>query len=775
MVKLKKYQNETIHDLLDATNNLLSNSVDKNKILVFQAPTGAGKTVIMAKFIEELTKKQNEDFAFLWLSIGKGEIHVQSKRKLEKIFSGSPRVTLLENEMNRHKTSLSNNEVIVANWEKLRTKDKDNNWTNIYMRDGEKTNFREVLINTNKLGRKIVLIIDESHYGADTDRTNELKEIIDAEMVVEVSATPRYQPTALEVRQKKADIVQVEPYKVIEDGMIKKEVLINDSISEIAKDEESSQGAVLEAAYRKQNELKRLFEKIGTDINPLVLIQIPNSESGTKKIDAITKFFKKKGIDDYNKKLAFWTDEYKSDFLISVHDVTGDKHLTEFLVFKQAIDTGWDCPRAYILVKFRETKSVTFEIQTIGRILRMPEQKHYEIESLNKAYIYTNLQSFTVKKEDYNPNIIKHLKSVRKDVYSPLNLSSFYKRRIDRQILTSMYYKVFEELANKKLGISLTVDTYENRLKAIKHGLNLDIEKLENKIIENGKISHNDFDNNVELISKTTDVFSLSPAELDDAFYTFITSNMGSYNNKQSITPMKQAIYKWFKRSFGDYREQEIIYNQTIVLGNKSIFSDIIQKSIKEFDALRKELMERDSGEENILNFQIPSEIYHNDKTESKFNYKGFLFEPCFLLNDPNFRSFQEEKFEKFLESNLDKIEWWWKNGVNKVDYFGIRYETSEGIIKTFYPDYLVMRNDGHLGIFEIKDKGDKDILTKYKAERFYEYVIENNDKKIFGGVTMDIGATNNEQWRVHFGPNYDIEKNLSGDFTDWLFLDDLL
>ena len=39
----------------------------------------------------------------------------------------------------------------------------------------------------------------------------------------------------------------------------------------------------------------------------------------------------------------------------------------EFLIFKQAIDTGWDCPRAHILVKFRETHNIVFEIQTVGQ------------------------------------------------------------------------------------------------------------------------------------------------------------------------------------------------------------------------------------------------------------------------------------------------------------------------------------------------------------------------------------------------------------------------
>jgi hypothetical protein len=34
-----------------------------------------------------------------------------------------------------------------------------------------------------------------------------------------------------------------------------------------------------------------------------------------------------------------------------------------------------------------------------------------------------------------------------------------------------------------------------------------------------------------------------------------------------------------------------------------------------------------------------------------------------------------EKSNEKFLGENSDKIVWWWKNGENKQDYFGIKYE----------------------------------------------------------------------------------------------------
>ena len=56
---------------------------------------------------------------------------------------------------------------------------------------------------------------------------------------------------------------------------------------------------------------------------------------------------------------------------------------------KQAISTGWDCPRAKILVKLRDNMSEDFETQTIGRIRRMPQAHHYENTLLDNCYLYT--------------------------------------------------------------------------------------------------------------------------------------------------------------------------------------------------------------------------------------------------------------------------------------------------------------------------------------------------------------------------------------------------
>src|SRR3989339_1439387 len=488
-IDLKPYQEKAVNQLIETTVKLLGYD-GPGEVCVFQAPTGSGKTIMMAKYIESLIKElPKDDFCFVWMSIGKGELHLQSKHSLEKVFAGFPRVTSVEDAFSGGRERIVQNEVVVANWEKLRSKERESgDWKNLVMKDGEKLNFRDVLEKT-KEQRKIILVIDESHVSADTARANELRDLIGADIVIEMSATPRRPQQELgftkELVRGGAGYVIVEPKDVIDEGMIKKEIIINEDIEKIAASEDDSQSAVLEAAYRKRLELKKAFEKEGADINPLVLVQIPTAEAGDQKIEAVKKFLNCKGINERkdghgNGKLAIWLAEQKSELIDWIAEPDNE---IEFLIFKQAIDTGWDWPRAHVLVKFRETHNIVFEIQTVGRILRMPEQKHYDDEVLNKGYIYTNLQSISVKKEEYNPNIIKHLKAIRVKKYKPIKIESYYKSRADYGDITSSFVPVFEKTANAYFGIVKNGKLKENINLVEAKDINLDIKKYQQQLI----------------------------------------------------------------------------------------------------------------------------------------------------------------------------------------------------------------------------------------------------------------------------------------------------
>ena len=134
--------------------------------------------------------------------------------------------------------------------------------------------------------RKVIMIIDESHIGATP-----------SEPMVRAKSTDVFgneRHTKNQTRSAAwrgvAGYVFVEPKDVIDEGMIKKELIINEKIDEIADNEADSQEVVLEAAYQKRLELKKLFEVEKSNINPLVLVQIPTAEAGEDKIKAVKSF-----------------------------------------------------------------------------------------------------------------------------------------------------------------------------------------------------------------------------------------------------------------------------------------------------------------------------------------------------------------------------------------------------------------------------------------------------------------------------------------------------
>ncbi len=765
-INLKSYQEEAVDELITSVKGLLSKEGMK-KVCVFQAPTGSGKTVMTAKFIEELiTSLPDEDICFVWVTVGKGSLHLQSKHSLERIFGGAPRVSLIEEEFAGGRERIVRDEVVVANWEKLRTKDKaTGDWKNVLMKDGEKINFRDVLTKTREQ-RKIILIIDESHIGATAERTNELRDEINADVILEMSATPKLIPSRKDEKLGLAGYVLVDPKDVIEAGIIKKELIINKDIDKIVKAESDSQEVVLESAYQKRLELKKLFKAEGSKINPLVLIQIPIAEAGKDKIEAVRMFLSKKGITEGNRKLGIWLAEQKSETLDWVAEPDND---IEFLVFKQAIDTGWDCPRAHILVKFRESHSETFEIQTVGRILRMPELRHYTSESLNIGYIYTNVQSILVKREEYNPNIIKHLKGTRKDCYKSIKLLSYYRSRVDYGDITASFNPVFEKLACDEFGIKKREFFGENKKLLKKKGVVIDLKKYEQEIIKDAKIDGESFDEVVGKIdSEQKARLQIAGSDLQALFEQIIKSNLSSFRSiKRSVPKVKTTIYVWFQKYIGSREwDEEAMMVQKIFVhnGNRLVLERILSKAIEEYRSVReKEVKKRAEESEQFYDFEIARESFYNQHTDEKVKAKKYIYEPCYLNAD---RSSPEHEFEKFLEDNEERIVWWWKNGENIKDYFGIKYEFPKGVLRTFYPDYLVQFKDGRIGIFETKDRGDQDgsTFTKAKSEALQKYIKEHSKKKLFGGIVIQVKGA----WMSNKMTKYDWEKCLRNDWSDW-------
>jgi len=776
---LKTYQTKAIEKISEKISQLLQRP-ESNSICVFQAPTGSGKTLITALSIDSIMRNNPAtDLCFLWVTIGKGDLQIQSRQALERYIGATRRVSQIDKEFTGARRCIERNEIVVANWEKIRSKDAESgSWKSVLMKDGEKRNFREVLEETRNL-RKIVLIIDESHYGATAERTTELREEINADVILEMSATPRIQPRPMEIESGSAAYVYVNPQDVIDEGMIKKEIVINEGLNELADSEEDSQTLVLLAAIKKRNELKALFSSEGASINPLVLIQIPNSDAGDLKLSFVVDFLAQQGATEKvgsegNGKLAvLLSDRRRSDNYPSIAD--HDSQI-DFLVFKQAIDTGWDCPRAHILVKFRESKSETFEIQTVGRILRMPEQHHYASDALNTGYIYTNVSSILVKREEYNPNIIKHLVAKTTRSVAEYGLQSYYRSRADFGDLGATFSDILERVFEEYLKLSTNPLALEVSDKLTDVGISLDCEPTRRKIFSDLGISTTKIDDLEGSIAHDPRLdLILSPDDLAAVFNEFLVRHLGQFtNHKRSLPVFRQSIYVWFRRhtqakSWSDstVKIQHVVLNDR----NRTHFSLIFESAVSNYADVRAgEVAERIRNSEIHFEYDLPKMTFHNDATEERVELSKYAYTPAYLDIK---RSRPERRFETFIDARTD-IEWWWKNGESKQEFLGFRYEFPKGMPKTFYPDYLVKTSDGRLLIIEVKDVDDQDGLSVTTAKmRALQAFLASTKSSEHSCSLLAIPREPNPI--VADGGNYDWGKTLVNDWSDFQSLEEFL
>ena len=735
MRELKQYQENAIVQLL--TLSKMYFSVEGNETIVFQAPTGSGKTFTMARYMLELVSQTNLDLCFLWISIGKGELHKQSLRSVKSEVDDTLSCSLLENEFFGSRSIIKQNEVVFVNWEKIRTRDRNTGeYRNVVMRDNENYNFPEVLKNTRESGRRIILIIDESHTGATTERAKEIRdEIIQPELTVEMSATP--------VLTDCVSKVVVRPTDVIAEEMIKKEIIINQNIEKIVDDEMNSEELILESAYRKREELVQKYKELGSNVNPLVLIQIPNSTAGDLKKESTISFLEDKGITTSNGKLAIWLDGDDNDRnLDNLMPLNGS---VEYLIFKMAIDTGWDCPRAQILVKFRESNSITFEIQTVGRILRMPEAHHYSDEELNKAFVYTNIQSIAIKKEVYNPNIIKSLCAKRREDYTPTPLKSYYRNRVDYGDLTRSFFKTYEHVFCEYFGITQIGENeltdYYNNMELLR-SKGVTTEYVGNdSIIGNVKVDSANVDNNIEIDPNEALVrVNISPVDLDIKYDKLITDNLNGFAPRRSIPTAKQAIIYTIKKYLGlETARGGIMYIQNMLVTNYDIFAEVLSTATEKYKPVHEMEVNARSDEEFNDNWEIEPTKNYNPETNKEINSRLSLYQPLFVEVRGDSVNQLEVDFINYLDQHEDKIEWFWKNGAEHMKTnFGIQKEDKS----TFQPDFIVKFKDGRIGIFDTKaGNGFNENDNEVKSNALYKYIYEerNNGHNLFGGLVIKV------------------------------------
>ena len=143
---------------------------------------------------------------------------IQSKEKLEKYYEELQSINCSYFE-DLQDSQIQDREILFFNWNSINQKD------NIYIRDNERNfNLSSVIENTKNVGREIILIIDESHYIANGEKSKEVIEKISPKIIIEVSATPQISDHHY--------IEHIEIEEAKNEEMIKKLIKVNHGLDE---------------------------------------------------------------------------------------------------------------------------------------------------------------------------------------------------------------------------------------------------------------------------------------------------------------------------------------------------------------------------------------------------------------------------------------------------------------------------------------------------------------------------------------------------------------
>jgi type III restriction enzyme len=774
MYILKQFQETAVNALLGHTYEALRTTSLQIPILL-EAPTGSGKTVMVASYLERITDELplqpglHDNVAFIWFA--PNTLHIQSFHSLHKLYADTSKLNCIDLDYLSNNPNLNPKDLLFVNWSSVDGLKK------IWRKENETNTNLETLIESTKAnGTEIILIIDEAHLSAFTGpQAIAVRNLIKAKIEVMITATPKTRP------QRSVFILR---QQVIGEQMIKKGVRLNIGLDPAQQNGENVHIHLLRNAFAKKVELKKLYDaELGENkVNPLLIIQLPSDNTALSEEDKTIRdtlvglLANEFNVSTNNGRLAIWlSGEKDTDGL---EDINGHQ---DVLIFKQAIAQGWDCPRAAILVSYRNVQSPDFGIQTVGRILRMPHQRHYNDDSLNYGYVYTNIETTRINLIPTDADYFSLQRAVRKDdkgwVFNQLTTASIVNDRPSPGVLSGVFENQFFQIMERRYGILQLpdVDLFTeqdddevkrqvglNRQAMLQNGWEFDIDEHQIDLPTDIEIDTYEV-NSIMLNANQIKHFAITTAEFSTYFERFCYDNITRLNRSKSWRKLRETLIHFAEYYLGMFEtgaHKFFLYHP-----NKALLIPHVAAALEKFEAWQAAKGNANRRVENS-EWEVPevrfySELYNSEEIEKH------ALDPFYEYQQA---SSVEKGFKDFLILNGDNIDWWYKNGDSGKEHFAVPYVNLQGELRLFYVDFVVKFKVGVIGLFDTKTKrSDADAPSKHNA--LIEYIEAENklktDRKLFGGVLISSETSGTISFRYCVNRITD-----TNDLTGWDFLD---
>ena len=415
-IELFPFQKTALARLRQSAATALGNyrSTHTPQVVSYTAPTGAGKTIVMSALIEdiyygdELYPEQTEAI-FIWLS-DSPQLNEQSRLKIDlkadKIRLNQC-VVISDDAFDME--TLEDGHIYFLNTQKL---SKSSNLTK--HSDGRQYTIWETLSNTvREKSDRLYFIIDEAHRGAQGARDltknttimqkflrgSEADRLPPMPVVIGMTATPQRFNRLAEGIQSTTHYVRTTADEVRASGLLKDRIIIT------YPEHSGNDMAVLQAAtdewqQKCQHWYQYCYEQHYGQVNPVLVIQVQNGSgnqiSATDLNECLRIIEERMGDRFLEGQVVHAFGEGTPTIQIGGLDVPycepsriADDKRIKVVFFKETLTTGWDCPRAEVMMSFRRAVDHTYIAQLLGRMVRTPTQQHINVdETLNDVHLY---------------------------------------------------------------------------------------------------------------------------------------------------------------------------------------------------------------------------------------------------------------------------------------------------------------------------------------------------------------------------------------------------